>query len=144
MIRYRSPLAPGEFAEYFLFRWAQLREPLHMPRGSERDSQEDAAFHIAAYDGQSLVGVGRVHMEADGTARVRYMAVHADYRHRGIGRSILERLERFARTHQVRTCWLLAREGAVEFYKRNGYAVSGTGKSELSSVHHERMEKVLD
>ena len=144
MIRYRSPLAPGEFAEYFSFRWAQLREPLDMPRGSERDSQEDTAFHIAAYDGPSIIGVGRVHIEADGTARVRYMAVHVDYRHRGIGRSILERLERFARTHQVRACWLLARENAVEFYKKNGYVVSGIGESELSSVHHERMEKVLD
>ncbi len=144
MIRYRSSLAPGEFAEYFSFRWAQLREPLDMPRGSERDSQEDTAFHIAAYDGPSIVGVGRVHIEADGTARVRYMAVHADYRHRGIGRSILERLEQFASTHQVRTCWLLARENAVGFYKKNGYVVSGTGESELSSVHHERMEKVLD
>ena len=144
MIRYRSPLAPGEFAEYFSFRWAQLREPLDMPRGSEKDSQEDTAFHLAAYDGLSVVGVGRVHIEAGGTARVRYMAVRADYRHRGIGRSILERLEQFVRTREVRVCWLLARESAVEFYKKNGYVVSGTGESELSSVHHERMEKVLD
>ena len=143
MIQYRSPLAPGEFAEYFLFRWAQLRKPLHMPRGSERDSQEDTAFHIAAYDGQSIVGVGRLHMEADGTARVRYMAVHADYRHKGIGRSILKRLELFARVHEVRVCWLLARESAVEFYKKNGYVVCGACESELSSVHHERMEKAL-
>lgn len=143
MIRYRSPRAPGEFAEYFSFRWAQLREPLHMPRGSERDSQEDTALHVAAYDGQSIVGVGRLHTEADGTARVRYMAVHADYRHRGIGRSILERLERFARAHQVRTCWLLARGSAVGFYAKNGYVVSGACKSELASVHHERMEKAL-
>ena len=144
MIRYRPPLAPGEFAEYFSFRWAQLREPLHMPRGSERDSQEDTAFHIAAYDGQALVGVGRLHVEADGMARVRYMAVRADYRYRGIGRSILARLEQFACTRQVKVCWLLARESAVEFYKKNGYVVSGACESELSSVHHERMEKVLD
>ena len=143
MIRYGSPLAPGEFAKYFSFRWAQLREPLGLPRGSERDSLEDTAFHIAAYDGQSIIGVGRVHLEAEGTARVRYMAVHADYRHRGIGRSILRKLEQFAHDHQVRACWLLARESAVGFYRKNGYVACGVGQSELSSVRHERMEKML-
>ena len=143
MIQYRPPLAPGEFAEYFSFRWALLREPLGLPRGSERDSLEDAAFHIAAYDGPSVIGVGRLHIEADGTARIRYMAVHADYRHKGIGRSILRKLEQFAHDHQVRVCWLHARVGAVGFYKKNGYAACGACKSELSFVRHERMEKML-
>lgn len=143
MIRYRSPLAPGEFAEYFSFRWKQLREPLGLPRGSEKDSLEDTAFHIVAYDGLSIIGVGRLHIEADGTARVRYMAVQDDWRHQGVGRSILGRLEQFAHDHQVRICWLLARETAVGFYKKNGYVARGACKSELSSVRHERMEKML-
>lgn len=143
MIRYRPPLAPVEFAEYFSFRWALLREPLGLPRGSERDSLEDTAFHIAAYDGPSIIGVGRLHIEADGTARIRYMAVHADYRHKGIGRSILRKLEQFGHDHQVRVCWLHARESAVGFYKKNGYVACGPCKSELSSVYHERMEKML-
>ena len=143
MIRYRPPLAPEEFEEYFSFRWVQLREPLGLPRGSERDSLEDTAFHIAAYDEQSIIGVGRLHMETDGTARIRYMAVHPDYWHKGIGRSILRKLEQFAHDHQVRVCWLNARESAVEFYKKNGYVTCGACKSELSSVHHARMEKML-
>ena len=144
MIQYRPPLAPGEFAEYFSFRWAQLREPLGLPCGSERDSLEQTAFHIAAYDGPSIIGVGRLHIESDGTARIRYMAVHADYRHKGIGRSILRKLEQYANDHHVRVCWLHAREEAVRFYKKNGYVVCGACKSELPSVPHKRMEKVLD
>lgn len=143
MIQYRPPLAPGEFAEYFSFRWAQLREPLGLPRGSERDSLEDAAFHVAAYDELSIIGVGRVHIESDGTARVRYMAVHDGYRHQGVGRSILKRLEQFAHDHRVRVCWLNARETALGFYEKNGYVACGACKSELSSVRHERMEKAL-
>lgn len=144
LIRYRSPLTPEEFTEYYSFRWELLRKPLALPCGSERDALEDAAFHIAAYDEQSVVGVGRLHMEPDRTARVRYMAVHASYRHKGIGRSILKRLEQFACSHQVQVCWLHARESAVEFYKKNGYVTCGTCDSELAAVHHERMEKELD
>ena len=120
-----------------------LRKPLALPRGSEQDELEDGAFHIVAYDGQLITGVGRLHTEPDCTARARYMAVHAEYQHQGIGSSILRQLEWFARSHGVQVCWLYARESAVKFYTRNGYIIHGKSKSELSAVHHERMEKHL-
>ena len=143
LIQYRSPRSTEEFADYFLFRWVLLRKPLGLPCGSERDALEDAAYHVAAYDRQSVIGVGRVHLEGAHMARVRYMAVVANYRGQGVGRAILGRLEQFARRQKVRICWLYARENAVEFYKRNGYVIGGVGDSELSGVRHERMEKHL-
>ena len=120
-----------------------LRKPLALPHGSEQDEMEKEAFHIAAYDGQQIVGVGRLHAEPGRAARVRYMAVREGYRHRGIGSSILRQLEQYARDHRVQICWLYARETAVGFYAKNGYTIQGQGKSELSAVHHERMQKHL-
>ena len=140
---YQSPATPAELAEYFSFRWEVLRKPLCLPRGSERDELEKDAFHLAAYDGDQIVGVGRLHIETRCTARIRYMAVHSRYRLKGIGSSILLRLEQFAQGRHVQVCWLYARDSAVSFYIRNGYIIRGEGQSELSGLHHQRMEKQL-
>ena len=120
-----------------------LRKPLNLPRGSEKDELEEHSFHIAAYNNHKIIGVGRIHIEPDDTARIRYMAVHRDYQNQGVGSRILKELEQYARTNNLRDCWLYAREGAIAFYKKNGYVVKGENKSELTVLKHERMEKQL-
>ena len=142
MIIYKSPETPEEFAEYFLFRWQMLRKPLNLPRGSEQDSIEDKSFHIAAYDDQTIVAVGRIHIESNQTARIRYMAVHNDYHNQGIGSRILRELEEIANANNINTCWLYSREDAINFYLKNGYVIKGESDSELA-IKHERMEKFL-
>jgi ribosomal protein S18 acetylase RimI-like enzyme len=72
------------------------------------------------------------------------MAVDDDYQNQGVGSSILIRLEGFAQTNNLRICWLYAREEAIKFYSKNGYAVKGESKSELSELKHKRMEKSLN
>ncbi len=121
-----------------------LRKPLNLSRGSEQDELEEIAFHIAAYINHKVIGVGRLHVESDGSARIRYMAVHDDYRNQGIGSNILRKLEKFASTNNLRVCWLYARAAAVTFYSKNGYVIKGESNSELSVLKHERMEKSLD
>lgn len=120
-----------------------LRKPLNLPRGSEQDQLERQAFHIAAYHDHTVVGGGRLHTEPDGSARIRYMAVREEYQHRGVGSSILGRLEKTAHARNLQTCWLYARRGAVGFYVKNGYAVTGEGNSERPEIEHWRMEKQL-
>ncbi len=143
LIIYKSPTTADELADYFSFRWEILRKPLHLPPGSEKDEQENNAFHIAAYDRSTIIGVGRLHIEAEKCARIRYMAVHDTFQKQGIGSKILKKLEIFAQQNVVQTCWLYAREEAINFYLNNGYKINGDSKSELLGLKHERMEKCL-
>lgn len=121
-----------------------LRKPLGLPPGSEQDELEENSFHIAAYDGSKIIGAGRLHIETDYNARIRYMAVHKDYQKQGIGSAILEKLEQLAKKNKVQTCWLYAREHAISFYLNNGYKIKGNSSSELLGLKHERMEKQLN
>ena len=121
-----------------------LRKPLHLPPGSEQDELEESSFHIAAYDGSKIIGTGRLHIETDHNARIRYMAVHKDYQKQGIGSTILKKLEQFAKKNKAQTCWLYARENAINFYMNNGYIIKGNNSSELLGLNHERMEKQLN
>ena len=142
MFIYTSPTSAEEFSKYFIFRWEMLRKPLNLPLGSEQDELENHAFHIAAYNNKNIIGVGRLHIEKNQSARIRYMAVRENYQHQGVGSSILRELEKIAKTKNAETCWLYARETAISFYLNNNYQIKGIATSELEIKHH-RMEKVL-
>ncbi len=142
-IEFRAPITKNEFEKYFLFRWEMLRKPLNLPLGSEQDNLEENAFHIAAYDEDAIIGLGRIHLEVNDSARIRYMAVHENHRRHGIGSSILSKLEQIAKNNNVHLTWLYARDNVVNFYRKNGYEISGKNNSELLNVKHERMQKLL-
>ena len=144
MVIYKSPVTKEEFSKYFYFRWEMLRKPLNFPPGSEQDEFEESSFHIAAYDNSKVIGVGRLHIESNYRARIRYMAVHQDYQKQGVGSQILNKLEHYARNNDVQICWLHARKNAINFYMNNEYMIKGNSHSELLGLHHERMEKQLN
>ena len=72
----QSPRSPSEWDAYFDLRWRILRQPWGQPRSSERDSEDDSAFHLLLMDaaGKALA-CGRLHLTAPGEAQLRYMAV---------------------------------------------------------------------
>jgi len=55
---------------------ADFAPAVGQPRGSERDSEDDSAFHLLLMDaaGKALA-CGRLHLTARGEAQLRYMAV---------------------------------------------------------------------
>ena len=136
----KSPSTKQEFASYYQFRWEQLRKPLGLSLGSERDQKEDHAHHCMAVDNDgSLVGVGRIHTTPQQDMQIRYMAVDARYQNQGIGSSILSFLLSFAVDQRVPRCWLNARSEACQFYEKAGFEILGPVKSELD-IPHFRME----
>ena len=114
-ITYRPPNSKKEFAEYFNFRWESLRKPLDLEKGSEQDEFEKTAFHIAGFSNEIIIAVGRLQINDDSTARIRYMAVDSQIRNQGVGSKLLAKLEKIAETENVKTCWLYARETAASF-----------------------------
>src|SRR5438067_12400183 len=73
----RSPKSPDEWDAYFDLRWRILREPRGQPRGSERDSMDDSAFHLFLLDSaRKPLACGRLHFNAPDEAQVRFTAVN--------------------------------------------------------------------
>lgn len=141
-IIYRSPNSKKEFDEYFALRWELLRKPLGLKRGSEQDELEHSSYHLAAFKNEIIIAVGRLQLEINNTARIRYMAVDSAFRKQGIGSRMLSELEKYAMTKHIECCWLYARETAASFYSKNHYIISGEAVSELKSPHL-RMQKSL-
>ena len=139
------PVTPQEFEEYFELRWKLLRAPWKYPQGSERDDLEDSAQHLTARSSEGrLLGVGRLHLNSEVEAQIRFMAVAEDVQGQGVGRAIVERLEQLATEHGVQRIVLNSRDIAVGFYEKLGYVSLGPAEIVFAAVDHALMEKVLE
>jgi predicted GNAT family N-acyltransferase len=144
-IRLIEPGTPAEFRRYYDLRWRTLRAPWNQPRGSETDPLDAASTHLMAVDlKQSILGVGRLHFSTIGEARIRYMGVATQWRHRGIGTLILRGLEEKALCLGAVRIVLDARETALGFYRKHGYVATGPGPMLFNRIAHVRMEKQVD
>jgi GNAT superfamily N-acetyltransferase len=141
-----TPRMPTEFAAYYRLRYEVLRQPWQQPEGSERADDDDAPTTIHAMltapDG-SVAGVARLSPAGPGQAQVRYMAVAPDWQGHGAGRQLLEHLEAKARQLGYPECVLHARELAVPFYERLGYAVVAPSHVLFGVIPHFLMRKAL-
>jgi predicted GNAT family N-acyltransferase len=144
MLTVNHPESPEEFEEYYDLRWRVLREPWSQPRGSERDEFDPTADHVTVRDEDgNLIGIGRLHLNNDREAQIRYMATEEDARGYGAGRVIIVQLETIAKERGVRRITLNARENIVGFYEHLGYRVTGEGPTMFDEIRHSKMKKEL-
>ena len=142
-ITIKQPESTEEFTQYFELRWRILRAPWGEPEGSEVDDIEERCFHIMAVYGESVIGVGRLQFNATHEAQIRYMAVANEHEGNGIGRMIVEALEKEAADKHVNTIVLDAREPAVGFYQKLGYTIEAKSYVLFDEIQHYRMKKQL-
>lgn len=144
MLKIAKPETPEQWEEYFNLRWRILRAPWDQPRESEKDEFEGVADHVTVREQNGrLVGVGRLHMNNEDEAQIRYMATEKDCRGLGVGRAIIEKLEELARMRGVLRIVLNARDNVVSFYQHFGYFVIGPGPIMFGKIKHSKMEKRL-
>lgn len=123
-------------------RWRVLRAPLGHPREATSFPFEKESLHLVALEGPSLVGCVLFHPEGPETGRLFQMAVEPERQGQHIGQQLVRALEAELARRGFRTVTLHARESAVGFYARLGYAVFGEPFTEVG-VPHRHMRRAL-
>ena len=103
-------------------------DTVHTPRDEDPNT-----WHLAAYDGDRVVGV--VTLFPDATAesgdrraeRFRWMAVHPDWQSRGVGTLLMRHAAQRLRSRGVEVMWAYGRDSALGFYERIGFETLGEG-----------------
>ncbi|MFN3874190.1 MAG: GNAT family N-acetyltransferase [Ignavibacterium sp.] len=137
----KTPQTRKEFFDYYDLRWRILRAPWNQPKGSEQDELEGLAIHIIAVENDKIVGCGRAHFNSDDEAQIRYMAVENEWRGKGVGKLILDELEKRVVEKGAKKIILHARESVVKFYEKNGYIVVKPSHTLFGTIPHYLMEK---
>src|SRR5205823_9283735 len=91
-----------------------------IPREEELDELDASAVHCVGYDDGEPVAAGRL-VAADGHGKIGRMAVLPSHRGHGIGRAVLDELEREAALRGLPMVKLSAQLSAAGFYDHAGY-----------------------
>lgn len=138
------PSSEEELKMYYDLRYELLRKPWNRPYISTIDEDDNISFHALMLDDNGdAVAAGRLVFNSDEEGQVRSMAVAQGMQGRGLGTKILLHLEDEARKKKFKRIILDAREGAVNFYKKNGYTVEGDSYILFGVIPHFRMTKIL-
>ena len=79
-------------------------------------------YLVCAYDGERLVGSGRIVSDGVHQALICDLIVLPEYQGRGIGSEILTRLLKKCREHDITMVSLFAAKGKGGYYERFGFA----------------------
>ena len=139
----KSPKTKEEFFKYYDLRWRILRAPWNQPKGSEQDELEGQSIHIMVVENDEVIGIGRAHFNSDEVAQLRYMAVNEDWQGKGVGKLILDELEKRVVEKGAKKIILHARDNAVKFYEKHGYKVVKLSHTLFGVIPHFLMEKVV-
>lgn len=134
-----------ELDKYFEMRWRILREPLGLPRGSERDSLEDVSVHaVAIDDAGEYLGVAKYKPYSEKVAQISHVAVEESCRGKGVGRKLVHYLEGRARNHNYTDVFLTAREYNIPYFEKLGYVLGKEPKENpLPNIKIFEMHKSL-
>ena len=112
---------------YFDARYTVLRQPLDMPRGSERLADDQEAAHAGVeLDGQ-VIAVGRAHVlpdDSDGSG----------LDHKGPGAAAIPAFGPLARNEVERPVFQIRQMGTLPGHQRQGYAAAVLGELEQLMV----------
>lgn len=145
MFTVRRATTPQHMEAIIRLRYEILRRPWDQPADTATDGLEDSSVNAFIEDGKgNVIACGRLQENEHKTGQVRYMAVDATYQGKGLGKLILDFLEREAGETGLVKIELQARENAVEFYKRAGYSVKEKSFLLWGIIQHYLMEKIID
>jgi len=139
-----SPSNNSDFDEYYYFRWEYLRKDLSQKLGTERDDAENISIHrMIKNNNEEIIGVGRLHKISSDIYRVRYFAVHKDYRRIGLGIYLMKDLEEIAIKDKGNYIMLNARENALDFYGKLNYKIIKKTNLLFGKIQHYEMRKKI-
>lgn len=96
--------------------------PVDRPAAFYADALAGSWRSCSAYDGNALVGFGRVISDGRLHAFITEMIVHPDQQQRGIGAAILKRLVAACHAAGITDIQLFCAEGKEAFYRKGGFA----------------------
>jgi predicted GNAT family N-acyltransferase len=120
-----------------------LRIPLGLAFTVDQLVSESDSHHLVALDDQGrIVGCLMLTPRAGGEVQMRQVAVKPDRQGTGLGRALALEAEAKARTLGFTRMMLHARDTAIGFYERLGYAREGDPFLEVGILHQQMAKRL--
>lgn len=146
MISIRTPKTKEEFKAYYELRYQILRKPWGQIRDTEKDDYEPISQHFMAVDEDNgeIVGVIKVFEKESEVGWMSHLAVHKDYQKRGVGRLLVQAVEKQARENGFKRLGCLSRLNTTKYFEKFGFQIEGLPTQYFGTTQVVWMEKSLD
>jgi predicted GNAT family N-acyltransferase len=142
MVTVRIATGPDDRGHCLALRRVVFIDEQGVPEADEIDDLDDACTHFLAIDDAGrAVGTARLRF-VDDVAKVQRVAVLREGRNRGVGRALMDALEREASARGARVAKLAAQTSAIPFYERLAYEAYGDIFDD-AGIPHRQMRKPL-
>lgn len=138
LIAHDSP----DYEQMKALRMEALLQPIGIPGSYIQPEKESKDFLIGAFEDGKIVGCCILTPREAGAVQLRQMVVHPSQQGKQIGKAILAFAEQTALTKGFTRLMMHARNTAIPFYQKSGYAIKGEEFFEVGIGHHV-MEKDL-
>jgi len=132
----------GDREDAYDVRFAVFVEEQGVDPDIEVDEHEEAATHFVAYADDEPVGAARLREPEDGLGKVERLAVLESHRGEGLGRQLMEAVEREAQRWELERLTLHGQLRVAEFYEHLGYE-QVSDEFEEAGIPHVEMEKSI-
>lgn len=144
MLQFRQIIFQSPSYEALMqLRFNVLRKPLGLEFSPEFLEKDRENILLGAYENERLIGCVQLQKLSNKIGQLRQMAVDSDQQGKGIGRLLVEELEKIALENGIETIDLHARGYAVPFYTKLGYQTVGEAFEEVG-MPHIAMTKILN
>ncbi len=114
-----------------------------IPEDLEIDGKDPISFHVGVFDGDSLVGTGRLTPANETLGVLSRITVVSSHRKQGIGQIIMKELERIAQNKSFEHLQLTPHHYLEKFYSELGYSVISRDEGSVGGHPLIKMEKWL-
>lgn len=121
IIEYKENQLPSKEAFFDLFQTTGWNEEYKFTSDEIYQSLHASWYTVSAYDGDRLVGFGRILSDGKMHALITEMIVLPEYQGRGIGCEVLKYLKDQCFKHQIRDIQLFSAKGKAGFYEKYGF-----------------------
>ncbi len=107
------------------------------------DNKEMLSQHVLVYLGKRPVATGRLYMDKEKEGHLSRIAVVKNFRSKGLGKLIVEKLERIAKSKNIKRVYLHPHLHLKKFYEDLGYFEEPGGGFNVASHQLIKMSKAL-
>jgi predicted GNAT family N-acyltransferase len=137
---FKSVSTAAELRNAFSVRQLVFVEEQQIAKEEEYDGLDDTAVHFIALKGEQVIGTARLRFPSPEYGKIERMAVLKQFRRRGIGKGLLDCIEKELKKRQITRIVLHAQTVAVPFFRACGIIENGPVFLE-AGIEHVNMSK---
>jgi len=119
-----------------------LRTPLGLEFTVEELQQERNDLHLGIFSEDLLLGCVVLSPISSQTARLRQLAVLPLFQDQGLGKKLVQQVEKIARAKGFQEIILHSRSNVNKFYEKLGYKKQGKPFKEITLQHQKMIKKL--